>query len=90
MLRWMEEEEQKEREWEEEARLWMALIVEKEDFDLNSKHDWKPVELLKDWGDVMELGGFGDKTRSWILNYFKLTESFVRQTKVTVISLRDD
>ena len=31
----------------------------KDNFEVNTEVHWKPVELLKDGGDVVERGGFG-------------------------------
>lgn len=31
-----------------------GLECEQDDFELNYEFKWKPVELLKDWGDVVK------------------------------------
>lgn len=65
-VRWMEEEELRERVeevmWRRSSGIEFVddLRWVQEDFEINSEFNWKPMELLQDWDDVVKWGGFGN------------------------------
>ena len=64
-----------------------------EDLVVDTVFDRKPVELVKDRGDVADGRGFGDNTGSSVLDQLEFMEEFMGETKqegVTVIQAGGD
>ena len=57
-----------------------SLECMEEDFEVNAVFDGKPMELVKNRGDVTDGRGSGDDTGSSILDQLELMEEFVGET----------
>ena len=55
-----------------------GFVGEEEDFKMDALRDGEPVELLKDWGDVVTGASVGQQAGGRVLNVLKFIEDFGR------------